>query len=76
MDDKEWINKVFFGEIVDCYMLADLSKIEKNFDSTNECGNCNFPLALQIFSCMDFIGWVISNPKNRPDDTSGNINLF
>lgn len=63
MDDKEWIRDVFFGEIIECYMLADLAKIEGNYDSSNKCGNCNFPLALQIFSCMDFIGWLISNPK-------------
>lgn len=76
MNDEEWIDKVFFGEIVDCYMLADLAKIEANYDTAKNCGNCNFPLALQIFSCMDFIGWLISNPKNKPDDTTNNIETF
>jgi len=76
MDDKEWINKVFFNEIVECYMLADLAKIEENYDPSKKCGNCNFPLALQVFSCMDFIGWLISDHRNKKEDTSGNINSF
>ncbi len=76
MNDEEWIDKVFFNEIIGCYMLADLAKIEANYDPSNKCGNCNFPLALQIFSCMDFIGWLISNPKNKPDETAKNIESF
>jgi hypothetical protein len=76
MEDSEWINTVFFGEIVECYMLADLEKIQGNFDPSNECGNCNFPLALQIFSCIEFIGWLISNPKNSLTNTSDNIYFF
>lgn len=76
MDDREWINKIFFEEIVQCYMLADLSKIESNYNPAVRCGNCNFPLALQIFACMDFIGWLISDPRNKKEDTSGNINSF
>lgn len=76
MNDKEWINKVFFNEIVECYMLADLAKIEGNYNPSKHCGNCNFPLALQIFSCMDFIGWLISTLKNKPDETLKNIESF
>lgn len=76
MDNKEWIDKIFFGEIINCYVLADLSKIESNYNPNERCGNCNFPLALQIFACMDFIGCLISNPRNRKDDTNGNINSF
>ncbi|MEK7534737.1 MAG: hypothetical protein AAB600_05430 [Patescibacteria group bacterium] len=76
MNDKEWLDKIFFGEIIQCYMLADLSKIESNYNPDKECGNCNFPLALQIFACMDFIGWLISDPRNRKDDTKGNINSY
>lgn len=76
MNDKEWIKQVFFGEIIECYMLADLAKIEGNYDPSNKCGNCNFPLALQIFSCMDFIGWLISEPKNNTDETAKNIESF
>lgn len=76
MSGENWIKQVFFGEIIQCYMLADLAKIEGNYDPSNKCGNCNFPLALQIFSCMDFIGWLISNPKNQPDETAKNIESF
>ena len=76
MDDKEWIDKIFFGEIVQCYMLADLSKVESNYNPDEKCGNCNFPLVLQIFACIDFIGWLISDPRNKKNDTSGNINSF
>ena len=76
MDDKQWIEKVFFEEMVECYMLADLAKIEGNYDVSSKCGNCNFPLALQIFSCMDFIGWLIGDPKNKPEETSKNIESF
>lgn len=76
MNDKKWISKVFFSEIIECYMLADLVKIEGNYDPAKKCGNCNFPLALQIFSCMDFIGWLISDPKNNLDETAKNIESF
>lgn len=76
MDDKEWIDKIFFEEIIQCYMLADLSKLESNYNPKVGCGNCNFPLALQIFACMDFIGWLISSPRNIKGDTKGNINSY
>lgn len=46
--------------VIDGYMLGDLQKLIDIPVVSNETGNCNFPIVLYIFSCMEFLGTLTS----------------
>lgn len=61
MDHTE-LAKKFFTEIIDGWMLSDLENmITKIPHIKGGAGNCNFPIALYIFSCIEFLGFLTSN---------------
>lgn len=51
----------FFDEVVRELMLADLNNLVMKIPAIpNTGGNCNFPIALFIFSCVEFLGYLTS----------------
>jgi|SRR3989344_4637860 len=71
MDDKtQWLND-FIAEVVDGWMLQDLERLSNDIPHRpGEAGNCNFPIALYIFACLEFLGHLTSQ-KLIPDNQSG-----
>lgn len=55
---KRFINRVVRG-----YMLKDLENLLRIPVVPNADGNCNFPIVLFVFSCMDFLGYLVSVEK-------------
>lgn len=50
-------------KVIDGYMLNDLRRMIGLSIIPNQSGNCNFPIVLYIFSCMEFLGTLVSeNP--------------
>lgn len=47
-------------KVIDGYMLDDLKKIVKLPVISNQTGNCNFPIVIYIFSCIEFLGTLVS----------------
>ena len=80
MEDKtQWLNG-FLAEVVDGWMLKDLERLLNDIPHRpNEAGNCNFPIALYIFSCLDFLGHLTSTnliSSNQPGFTQARIMNF
>lgn len=51
----------FFNEVVQNLMLADLDNLVTKIPVVpNAGGNCNFPITLFIFSCIEFLGYLTS----------------
>lgn len=48
------------NKVIDGYMLSDLKRIVDLPVIPNQAGNCNFPIVLYIFSCMEFLGTLVS----------------
>lgn len=57
MDDKtQWLNG-FVAEVIDGWMLNDLNRLINDIPHrSSEAGNCNFPIALYVFACVEFLG--------------------
>ena len=57
--------------VIDGYMLGDLSRMANIPVVPNSPGNCNFPIALYIFSCIEFLGSLVSETpiSDRPGAT-------
>ena len=52
----------FFTEIIDGWMLGDLENMVTKIPHVKGgVGNCNFPIALYIFSCVEFLGFLTSD---------------
>ncbi len=52
----------FFTEVIDGWMLGDLENMVTKIPPVKgRAGNCNFPIALYIFSCIEFLGFLTSN---------------
>lgn len=52
----------FFVEIIDGWMLGDLKNmVTKIRPVKGMTGNCNFPIALYIFTCIEFLGFLTSD---------------
>lgn len=72
-----WARDHFLTEIVKGYIVGDLKRLLAVKVIPNYDGNCNFPIALYIFSCMDFLGYLISEENLRPSgDTVKRINTY
>lgn len=51
----------FFHEVIEEMMLADLNNLTSKIKVVpNSGGNCNFPITLFIFSCIEFLGYLTS----------------
>ncbi len=48
------------NKVIDGYMLTDLKRIVDLPVVPNHVGNCNFPIVIYIFSCMEFLGILVS----------------
>src|SRR3989344_8086584 len=60
MDNKtQWLND-FISEVIDGWMLKDLESLISIPHRQSMAGNCNFPIALYIFSCLEFLGHLTS----------------
>lgn len=46
--------------VIDGYMLGDLKRMVGIQVVPNSVGNCNFPIVLYIFSCIEFLGSLVS----------------
>lgn len=62
MNDHTELAKKFLSDVVMGWMLGDLENmVTKIKPVENGSGNCNFPIALYIFSCMEFLGYLSSD---------------
>lgn len=53
---NQWIDN-FVLDIIDGWMVKDLESLLTNIpQQINESGNCNFPITLYVFSCIEFLG--------------------
>ena len=61
MDDKaQWLNG-FITEVIDGWMLSDLERLINDIPHRpSKAGNCNFPIALYVFACIEFSGQLTS----------------
>lgn len=65
-EKEKWLDN-FIAEVVDGWMLGDLERLIKDIPhKKDEAGNCNFPIALYVFSCVEFLGQLTAIP---PIDT-------
>ena len=57
MDDKtQWLNN-FIADVVDGWMLKDLERLLHDIPHhPRKAGNCNFPIVLYVFACIEFLG--------------------
>ncbi len=76
MDHTELAQK-FFEKIIDGWMLADLENMVTKIPAVEGAvGNCNFPIALYIFACIEFLGFLTSDviiPDGADNDTKRRI---
>lgn len=54
--------------VIDGYMLGDLERMIAIPVVPDQIGNCNFPIVLYIFSCMEFLGMLVAETP-IPDRT-------
>lgn len=77
MDDEvQWLND-FIAEVIDGWMVKDLERLSKDIPHrSGEAGNCNFPIALYVFACIEFLGHLTSTvlmSNNQPGYTKSRI---
>lgn len=83
MDSRtQWLNN-FIAEVIDGWMLKDLKRLLSITHLPKKVGNCNFPIALYVFACIEFLGQLTSvTPINNnqsgytKDSILGFINNF
>lgn len=58
-------------KVIDGYMLGDLKRMVEAPVIPNQTGNLNFPITLYIFSCIEFLGTLVSETPipDRPGAT-------
>jgi len=61
MEEKiKWL-KGFITEVIDGWMLNDLERLINDIPHRpGKAGNCNFPIALYVFACIEFLGQLTS----------------
>lgn len=53
--------KQFIEDVVVRWMIGDLDSMEAKIPHIQDAsGNCNFPIALSVFSCIEFLGYLTS----------------
>lgn len=60
LSNQERVIRYIKNTVIDGYMLSDLRQMVDLPVKPNQSGNCNFPIVLYIFSCMEFLGTLIS----------------
>lgn len=67
MNNKiQWLNN-FIAEVVDGWMLKDLGRLLNDIPHrSGEAGNCNFPITLYVFACIEFLGQLTSDTPIDP----------
>jgi hypothetical protein len=81
MDTKTTSLNNFISQVVDGWMLRDLDTLTAIPLRPGEAGNCNFPIALYTFSCIEFLGQLTFSGTLSPngytrDSVLGFINDF
>lgn len=56
----------FISQVVDGWMLNDLAILTAIPHKPGAAGNCNFPIALYIFSCVEFLGQLTFSGQSLP----------
>jgi len=76
-ENSKWLNN-FIREVVDGWMLNDLKRLINDIPHrSSEAGNCNFPIALYIFACIEFLGQLtLSTPMSGSSYTQASIMGF
>ncbi len=68
MSESKKFALTFFDEIVNNYMLNDLKRLTKEIvPIPNKGGNCNFPIALYVLCCMEYLGYLTSIHEVKED---------
>lgn len=57
---QEKVIRYLKEKVIKGYMLGDLKRIADLPVIPDQFGNCNFPIVLYIFSCMEFLGTLVS----------------
>lgn len=62
-------------KVIDGYMLGDLKRMVDLPVMPNQVGNCNFTIVLYIFSCLEFLGTLVSEMPipDRPGATRDRV---
>ncbi len=64
--NKTVILDYFIAEVVDGWMLTDLERLTSIPHRSGAAGNCNFPIALYTFACVEFLGQLTFSGKSLP----------
>lgn len=80
MDKTDALNN-FIAQVVDGWMLGDLATLTSIPHNPGASGNCNFPIALYTFSCVEFLGQLtfsgtLGNQDYTKDPILGFIDDF
>lgn len=59
----KFVRTYIVEKVVKGYIIADLQRLLDIPVIPDKFGNCNFPIALFTFSCMDFLGYLISETE-------------
>lgn len=60
MNDKAQVLNYFITQVVDGWMLTDLATLTAIPHRSGAAGNCNFPIALYTFACIEFLSQLTS----------------
>lgn len=72
-----FVKKEIFDKTINGYMVGDIRRLLTIKVIDNYSGNCNFPIALYVFSCMDFLGYLIAETEySLNGDTDKRINEY
>lgn len=69
MSNKQTLDN-FVEEVISGWMIRDLNKMLDLPVTPNSPGNCNFPIALYVFSCIEFLGQL--TPSKQIDASRSN----
>ncbi|HUV47045.1 MAG TPA: hypothetical protein VMW29_02825 [Candidatus Bathyarchaeia archaeon] len=76
-EKTSFVREEIVGKMVCGYMVGDIKRLLEIKVIENYDGNCNFPIALYVFSCMDFLGYLFAENKYNPSgDTAKRINAY
>lgn len=75
--DVTWVKQVLLVETVKGYIVGDLKRLTNIKVINGYNGNANFPIALYVFSCMDFLGFLIADRQySLKGDTNNRIQAY
>ena len=69
--EQGWVNG-FFQQVIRGWMIGDLKRLTENIlPIPNSDGNCNFPISLYVFSCIEFLGYLTTEDFDSIKDGPG-----